>query len=53
MIIGMFVKNMTDDFFTNDPALLFWLLIGALIGAIRHENQHTTLNMPPDLQKLP
>ena len=51
MVAGMFVKNMTDDFFTNDPALLFWLLIGALIGAIRHESQHATLTMTPDLQK--
>lgn len=30
---GMVLKNMSDDFFTNDTALLFWLLCGAVMGA--------------------
>ena len=51
MIVGMFVKNMTDDFFTNDPALLFWLIIGALITAIHHERQNTSPIATPDYQK--
>ncbi|MDA8382279.1 MAG: hypothetical protein M0037_04305 [Betaproteobacteria bacterium] len=32
MSAGVFLKNMTDDFFVNDGAFLYWLLIGALIG---------------------
>lgn len=33
MAVGMVLKNMSDDFFTNDTALLFWLLCGAVLGA--------------------
>lgn len=33
MVGGMILKNMSDDFFTNDTALLFWLLCGAIMGA--------------------
>lgn len=29
---GMFVKNMTDDFFYRDGSLLFWLLTGICLG---------------------
>jgi hypothetical protein len=32
LTVGMFVKNMTDDFFYRDGSLLFWLLTGACIG---------------------
>ncbi len=35
MLAGVFMKNMTDDFFVRDGALLFWLLAGAVAGAIR------------------
>lgn len=38
MVGGMVLKNMSDDFFTNDMALLFWLLCGAVLGA-RAERQ--------------
>ena len=38
MVGGMALKNMSDDFFTNDAALLFWLLCGAVMGA-RTESQ--------------
>lgn len=33
MFVGVFVKNMTDDFFVRDNALFFWMLSGAIIGA--------------------
>lgn len=33
MLGGMALKNMSDDFFNNDTALLFWLLCGAIMGA--------------------
>lgn len=33
---GVFLKNMTDDFFTRDCALLYWLLAGAILGSLRH-----------------
>ena len=29
---GIFVKNMTDDFFVRELGYLFWLICGALIG---------------------
>lgn len=32
MSLGLFMKNMTDDFFVNDIAFLYWLLTGAVIG---------------------
>jgi O-antigen ligase len=32
MSFGLFMKNMTDDFFVNDIAFLYWLLVGAVIG---------------------
>lgn len=34
MITGVFVRNMVDDFFIRDHALLFWLLSGAYLGAL-------------------
>ena len=37
MLCGVVVKNMTDDFFVHDNALLFWVLVGALIGALSGE----------------
>lgn len=33
MSIGVFVKNMTDDFFFRELGYLFWLLVGASLGA--------------------
>lgn len=32
MCVGVFVKNMTDDFFQRELAYFFWLLSGAVIG---------------------
>lgn len=39
MAAGMVLKNMSDDFFTNDTALLFWLLCGAVLGARAEKSQ--------------
>ena len=39
MVGGMVLKNMSDDFFTNDTALLFWLLCGAVMGARTERRQ--------------
>ena len=32
MLVGFCLRNMTDDFFVNDSALLFWLLAGLALG---------------------
>jgi O-Antigen ligase len=49
MLAGVFMKNMTDDFFVRDGALLFWLLVGAVAGAIRCQQQPSALPpMQPD-----
>lgn len=37
MLCGVIVKNMTDDFFVHDNALLFWVLVGAAMGALAGE----------------
>jgi O-antigen ligase len=34
MLVGVMLKNMTDDFFVRDHALLFWLLSGAFAATI-------------------
>ena len=39
MIAGIFVRNMADDFFVRDHALMFWLLCGACLGALRQATQ--------------
>lgn len=33
MAVGFAVRNLTDDFFVDDSALLFWLLAGLAMGA--------------------
>jgi hypothetical protein len=35
VVVAVFVKNMTDDFFVRDTALMFWLVMGLLIGVLR------------------
>lgn len=47
MCAAVFVKNMTDDFFVRDNALLFWLLSGAIIGAIRGWDGRPRLSHDP------
>jgi hypothetical protein len=32
MIITFFVRNLSDDFFVDDSALLFWFLSGAVLA---------------------
>jgi len=34
MVAGVIAKNLTDDFFIRDNALMFWLLAGALLGTV-------------------
>ena len=31
-VAGFFLRNLTDDFFVNDSALLFWLICGLALG---------------------
>jgi O-antigen ligase len=33
MVVGMFLKNMTDDLFIRQSALLYWALAGMILGA--------------------
>ena len=35
VLVCVFAKNMTDDFFVRDGALLFWLLMGTLLGTLK------------------
>jgi O-antigen ligase len=35
LALGVFLKNMTDDFFTRDCAYLYWIIIGATLGSVR------------------
>jgi O-antigen ligase len=37
MIITFFVRNLSDDFFVDDSALLFWLLAGMAMGILNEE----------------
>lgn len=39
MLAGIYTRNMVDDFFIRDHTLLFWLLYGAYLGALRHETE--------------
>lgn len=39
MVLGVFARNMVNDFFVRDGALLFWALSGMLLGyALRQAN---------------
>jgi O-antigen ligase len=39
MVAGVLARNMANDFFVRDGALLFWALAGMLFGyALRHES---------------
>jgi hypothetical protein len=33
MVAGFSIRNLTDDFFVDDSALMFWLLAGLALGA--------------------
>jgi O-antigen ligase len=36
-VVVVFAKNMTDDFFVRNIALLFWLLAGSMIGSLEYQ----------------
>ena len=39
MVLGVLARNMANDFFVRDAALLFWALAGMLFGyALRRES---------------
>ncbi|MBI2311616.1 MAG: O-antigen ligase family protein [Betaproteobacteria bacterium] len=38
LVVGVFLKNMTDDFFVRDNALLFWALVGLSLGYARRRS---------------
>ena len=42
LIIGVVVKNLTDDFFVRQNALLFWALVGAGLGAAAAREDRAT-----------
>jgi O-antigen ligase len=47
LVAGVLTKNLTDDFFLRQNALLFWSLAGAVLGAAtRHPGATTTLRAP-------
>lgn len=37
MVVGVFLKNMTDDFFVSHGALLYWALVGGVLGALTEQ----------------
>jgi len=39
MVVGMIMKNMTDDFFYREAGYIFWLFSGAIVGVVRHSVQ--------------
>ena len=50
LVAGVMTKNLTDDFFLRQNALLFWSLAGAVLGAAaRHPAASTALRPPARL----
>lgn len=47
MLVGVILKNMTDDFFVNDNAFLFWVLTGAVIGGLPELRNKASLSKQP------
>jgi O-antigen ligase len=41
MFVGVFLKSMTDDFFVDHNALLFWALTGGVLGALAEQRVDT------------
>ena len=39
MVVGFLVRNFFDDFFVDDNALLFWLLVGGALGSQKYERR--------------
>jgi O-antigen ligase len=48
LIVGLFVKNVTDDFFVRENALLFWSVVGMTLGYAEHLRWKT--KQEPDLR---
>ena len=47
LVAGVVTKNLTDDFFLRQNALLFWSLAGAVLGAAtRHPSAVTAMREP-------
>lgn len=49
MILGVLAKNMTDDFFYQDLALLFWSITGGILGYISRagaSHESTGISVP-------
>jgi O-antigen ligase len=47
LVAGVLTKNLTDDFFLRQNALLFWSLAGAVLGAaVRQPGAVTTIRAP-------
>ena len=47
MVIGMFLKNMTDDLFIRQSALLYWAIVGMVLGA--HARQRGGMGDPASI----
>ncbi len=43
LVAGVIVKNLTDDFFVRQNALLFWALVGAGLGAAAAARRSATV----------
>ncbi len=52
IILGVLAKNMTDDFFYQDLALLFWSLMGGMLGYFSQAGMADaqTVSLPPRLR---
>jgi len=47
MVLGVFARNMANDFFVRDGALLFWAIAGMLLGyALRQTSSSNAFEVP-------
>jgi hypothetical protein len=44
MIIAFFIRNLSDDFFVDDAALLFWFLAGTGLAIAPSSDGHPGSN---------
>ncbi len=42
MSVGVFMKNMTDDFFVSHNAFLYWTLVGMVLGVLETNRKKAT-----------
>ena len=47
LVSGLVVRNMTNDFFVRDGALMFWALNGALLGYLSRQSMQSMQSMQP------